>query len=118
MPKIQFALGGDLVEYVVLRGVPMVNKHLVADKVIEHKVSALSVWTLWLDKKAINMASFHDKHLRLKPSPRVQAARNLKTLFTSHVFVPWKGWPNLKHALHKSSYEQVPTKLNASWEHN
>ena len=50
----------------------MVNKHLVADKAIEDKVSALSVWT-------------HDKHLRLKPSPRVHAARNLKTLFTSHM---------------------------------
>ena len=67
------------------------------------------------------MVSFHDKHLRLKPPPRVQAARNFKTLFTSYtlyVFVPWKGWPNLKDALHKSCYEWVSTKLNASWEHN
>ena len=29
-----------------LRGVPIVNKHLVADEAIEDKVSALSVWTL------------------------------------------------------------------------
>ena len=62
----------------------MVNKHLVADKVFEDKVSALSVWTLCTDKRASNIVDFSDKHLRLKPSPRVQAARNLD-LFTSHM---------------------------------
>ena len=72
----------------------MVNKHLVADKAIEDKLSALSVWT-------------HDKHLRLTPSPRVQAARNLKTLYSHLICLfTWKDWPNLKHALHKSSYER------------
>ena len=69
---------------VVLRGVPIVNKHLVADDAIKDKVSALSVWTLWPDKRVSNVGSFHDKHLRFKPSPRVQAARNLKALFTFH----------------------------------
>ena len=96
---------------VVLRGVPIVNKHLVADDAIKDKVSALSVWTLWPDKRVSNVGSFHDKHLRFKPSPRVHAGcQKLKGfIHIPYVFVPWKNWPNFKHALHKFSYERVTT---------
>ena len=39
----------------------MMNAHFLVDIVIEGKVSAFNVWTLWPDKRASNIVSFHDK---------------------------------------------------------
>lgn len=70
---------------VVFRGVSIINTHLFAVKVIEFRVSAFRVCTLWPDKRAINMVSFQDISLRLNFTPRVQVASTFRTEFTSHI---------------------------------